>query len=115
MSTLEERLRDSYRGAADTVTPETIRGRYEPVTPRSRPARLAACWGRGVLVPLAAAAAVTVTAVLAAVVLPADSGQHQNWHGLGPASAAEPKFLIDDHTGVVIGQRVRGARSAGCG
>ena len=93
MSGLEERLRDAYLGAADTVTPETIRGLYDPVTRRSRPAGRARRRVRGVLVPLAAAAVVTVIAILAAVVLRPASSQ-QNQPGLGPASAAEPKFLI---------------------
>lgn len=99
MSRLEDRLRDAYRGAADTVTPGSIRGLDEPVTPRSRSAGAAPRWGRGVLVPLAAAAAVTVIAVLAAVVLPQGSAQNQNQPSLGPAAPAEPKFLIDDSTG----------------
>ena len=44
---LEDRLRDAYRGAADTVTPQTVRGLYEPVTPRTRPARAAGPAGAG--------------------------------------------------------------------
>src|SRR5260370_14306902 len=99
MSRLEDRLRDAYRGAADTVTPGSIRGLDEPVTPRSRPDRPGTRWVRGVLVPLAAAAAVTVIAVLAAVVLPQGSAQNQNQPSLGPASPADPKFLIHDSTG----------------
>jgi hypothetical protein len=105
VSRLEDRLRDAYRGAADTVTPETIRGLYEPVAPRVRPA---ARRGRGVLIPLAAAAAVAVIAVLAALVLPG-AGQHQNQYGPDPASAAEPKFLIDIATGTSL--EVRNAAS----
>jgi hypothetical protein len=99
---LEERLRDAYQGAADTVNPETIRGLYEPVTPRSRPARPSARRGRGVLIPLAAAAAVTAIAVLVALVLRSAPGQPANQPGLGPASAAVPKFLIDDSSGVSL-------------
>jgi hypothetical protein len=97
MSRLEDRLRDAYLGAAGTVRPETVRGLYEPVT-RSRPAWAAPRRRRGVLVPLAAAAAVAVIAVLAALVL--QPGQQKTPPGPGPASAAEPKFLIDDSTGI---------------
>jgi hypothetical protein len=99
VSRLEDRLRDAYRGAADTVTSETVRGLYEPVAPRVRPAARRGR-GRGVLVPLAAAAAVTVIAVLAALVLHPAASRDQNQYGPDPASAAVPKFLIDDSAGV---------------
>jgi WD40-like Beta Propeller Repeat len=93
VSRLEERLRDAYRGAADTVIPDTVRDLGEPAVPRPgsgpRPTR----WWRG-LTPLAAAAAVTVIAVLAAV-LPKPSSQDQQ----SPAPAAAPRFLIADPRG----------------
>jgi hypothetical protein len=99
MSRLEDRLRDAYRSATDTVAPETIRGLHETVTPRSRSAGPAARWRRLVLIPLGAAAVVTVIAVLAAVVLPRALDQARNDHTQGTASATAPKFLIDDSTG----------------
>lgn len=90
MSRLEDRLRNAYLGAADTVTPETLRGLDEPVTRRSGLGR--------VLAPLSAAAAVAAIIVLAAVGLRPALGQHQP--GLGAASAAEPRFVITTPTGV---------------
>jgi hypothetical protein len=100
MSRLEDRLRDAYRGAADTVTPGTIRGLDEAAPPRSRPAGPVARRARGVLVPLCAAVAVTVIAVLAAVIVPRATDHSQNEPTQGAASAPAPKFLIDDSNGV---------------
>jgi hypothetical protein len=87
---LEDRLRDAYRGAAGTVTADTIRDLAEPPAPRPRRRRLT---------PLAAAAAVTVIAVLAAV-LPEAFGGNQHQPGPAAAPTAEPKFLIADTRGV---------------
>jgi hypothetical protein len=91
MSRLEDRLRDAYRSAADTVTPGAIRGLNEAAPPRSRPARM---------VPLCAAVVVTVIAVLAAVIVPRATDQARNEPTHGAASAPGPKFLIDDSSGV---------------
>lgn len=65
MSTLESRLRDAYRAAADTIDPATIPGlppSAEPHAARPRRVRLSRH-----LAPLAAAAAVIVVAILAAL------------------------------------------------
>ncbi len=93
MSRLEERLRDAYRGAADNVRPETVRDLGEPTAAGPWPAARRTRWWRG-LTPLAAAAGVTVIAVLAAV-LPKPSSQDQQ----SAAPAAAPKFLIADQRG----------------
>lgn len=82
MNTLEDRLRDAYRSAADTVRPQTIGGLRDQAPAgqqhgRSGPA--GAKLRRRVLVPLAAAAAVT-----AAVVLPQVLTGQQREHGTSP-------------------------------
>jgi hypothetical protein len=98
VSRLEERLRDAYRGAAGTVSPEAIRDLDLPSAPRARRTRPARHWWR-TLTPLAAAAAVTVIVVLATVVLPHDSTPGQDQNRPAPAPAAAPKFLIADTSG----------------
>jgi hypothetical protein len=94
VSRLEERLRDAYRGATDAVVPATIRDLGEPAPPRPGPLRLGPrrSWWRG-LTPLAAAAAVTAVAVLAAL-LSAGPGGNQDRRGPVTAPAAGPRFLI---------------------
>jgi hypothetical protein len=68
VNTLEDRLRDAYRAAAETVGPEAAQ--HAPAPPR-RPCRASRAprprWIRA-SVPLAAAAAVAVIAVLAALI-----------------------------------------------
>jgi cell division septation protein DedD len=68
---IENRLRDAYRGATDTVRPEAIRSLGDHATFVAPSARW---WERGALhrlmVPLTAAAAVVVIGVVAAVVVP---------------------------------------------
>jgi hypothetical protein len=95
VSRLEERLRDAYRGAADSVRPETVRDLGEPTAAhphRTRPASR----GWRTLTPLAAAAAVTVIVVLATVVLPHASRPGRDQDRPAPAPAAAPKYLIAD-------------------
>lgn len=71
MNDIENRLRDAYRGATDTVRPEAIRGLGEHATVISASSRwLARGKLHGLLVPLTAAAAVLVVGVAAAVVVP---------------------------------------------
>jgi hypothetical protein len=71
VNTLEERLRDAYRAAADTVRPEAV----QPSAILSPPGRARKRPGRGpsrrrLLIPLAAAAAVIAVAAAVAVLLP---------------------------------------------
>lgn len=98
MSRLEDRLRDAYQGAVDTVTAEAIRDPERPSAPRPRRTRLASRWRR-TLTPLAAAVAVTVIVVLATVVLPHASRPGQDQDRPPPPPAAAPKFLIADPSG----------------
>ena len=72
MKTIEDRLRDAYRDAAETVTPDSIRQLGEHVhalsSPRARrPPRITP---RFMIMPLAAASAVALIAVLTTVVVP---------------------------------------------
>lgn len=130
MSRLEERLRDTYRGEARTVTPESIRRlgaaieaqakaqAQRPVrsgrSARSGPPRRRRRWARW-LAPLAAAAAVAVIVIVAAVTVPRGPAPAQpaaTAKSTGTASpapsmtptagpaAGAPKFLIDDATGM---------------
>ena len=74
MNTVEDRLRDAYRAAAETVRPETVlaqgvRGLRDDDPPRARRPRRWPARGR-LLIPLAAAAAVAAVAIGASVLLP---------------------------------------------
>jgi hypothetical protein len=99
VSKLEDRLRDAYLGAADTVAPDSTRGLDEPVRRHAGAGlgRRWGRWGRSVLIPVGAAAAVTVIVVLAAMLVRAPGGP-----GIlgGPAAAGgAPKFLIANQGG----------------
>ncbi|HUZ56303.1 MAG TPA: hypothetical protein VMU94_27735 [Streptosporangiaceae bacterium] len=88
MNSIEDRLRDAYRDAAETVNPDTIRQLHErsatisplATRPDSRP-------HRRLMVPLAAASAVALVAVVTAVVIPAalDRTRHAPQAGASPA------------------------------
>ena len=72
MNSIEDRLRDAYRGAAESVDPDTIRQLHErsaTISPlATRPdSRL----HRRLMIPLAAASAVALIAVVTAVIIPA--------------------------------------------
>jgi hypothetical protein len=83
VSTLEDRLRDAYRAAAETVRPETLTLR--PSLP-GRDRRSRSRW----LVPLAAAAAVIAVVCAVAVLLPrATPGP-----GTGQASRTTPDYFV---------------------
>ena len=106
MNSMEDRLRDAYREAAETVRPEEIRGLRawieQPVRHRTRatarPARS--------LAPLIAAAAVGAIAITTAVVVPhvlsANSRGHHATTGSRPSASAHvarppaglPEFAI---------------------
>jgi len=71
VNSMEDRLREAYREAAETIQPHTIRGVNEQTI------QISASGGRRkpglpqrVLIPLAAAASVAIAAVLAAVIVP---------------------------------------------
>jgi hypothetical protein len=98
VSRLEERLRETYRGEARTVTPESIRRLGAAIeaqaqaeaqaqrparTGRSRPPRRRSRWVRW-LAPLAAAAAVAVIVIVAAVTVPRGPAPAQ------PAATGKP-------------------------
>ena len=115
---IEDRLRDAYRGAAETVRPETIRpfgGRGGTAQASERgSARFAL---RRTLTPLAAAAAVALVAALTTVVphliAGTDSGQRSTHRaGAGPAG----RFLVtaDGRAGTTLTVRniATGARVA---
>jgi hypothetical protein len=70
VNTFEDRLRDAYRAAADTVRPEALPGLPDRVTGRTHAPKTARLRRRTVGIPLAAAAAVAVIAVTTSVVLP---------------------------------------------
>ena len=92
MKSLEERLRDAYRSAADTVRPDAIRALPEPEL-RSRRRTISAEPRHGrMFAPLAAAAATATVAIAASVVVPhltADNAQSAGHHGRHhPASSS---------------------------
>jgi hypothetical protein len=93
---LEERLREAYRAAADTVRPETVlpggvRGLHRDGHPAARPGRRGRSRSR-LLVPLAAAVAVTVVVGTAYVL----GSQLFARHGGGRHAAAPttPAFFV---------------------
>jgi hypothetical protein len=109
VSRLEDRLRDAYAGEASTVTPGSTHDLGEAIVAglrsdrdgrRKHRRRVARPRGRRphglrpVLTPLAAAAAVTVIAVLTVLVLPRIAGPNEDQHRQVDTSGAVPKFLI---------------------
>jgi hypothetical protein len=100
VNTLEERLRDAYRTAADTVRPETVRPRAI-LSPPGR-ARKRAARGRSrrrLLIPLAAAAAVIAVAAAVAVLLPKAAPGLGRGHPAGgpamPVPLTTPAFFVE--------------------
>lgn len=104
MNTLEDRLRDAYRAAAETVRPELVLQHITspdrqagPARPPSRtrlrrpPNRLR----NRLLVPLAAAAAVTAVATTAAVLVPRLAGGPRTSTGTSqPTLLTTPDFFV---------------------
>jgi hypothetical protein len=111
VNTIEDRLRDAYRAAAETVQPETIRDLPSQAT---RPARSRARSRRTrALIPLAAAAAVTAVVTGLAVtvsLLGTGSRQPGGTPSLGPgvplfyveALKINPLEVYDTATGQVV-------------
>jgi hypothetical protein len=91
VSTLEDRLRDAYSAAAETVGPEAVR--HVPAPPRrpgKAPKPTRPRWMR-LAIPLAAAAAVTVIAVLAALV---PGGTQRSTGGTVPVLSATARGAL---------------------
>jgi hypothetical protein len=100
---LEDRLRDAYRAAAETVRPGSVPELPGRRVSHARPAIAGTRRGIRLIVPLGAAAAVATVAVLAAVIVPlALPGQHRagnpaHHRGQRPAAAAAwtgPRFYV---------------------
>jgi hypothetical protein len=104
MTAMENRLRDACQEAADTVSPQAIRGLdLEPGEPKARTLRAATTRRPGRLMgPLAAAVAVAVIAVGAFVVVPRLAGgtpghAHRARHAQPPVLrrlAVLPKYTV---------------------
>jgi hypothetical protein len=110
MTNIEERLRDAYRTATDTVRPEAIRDLDEQAAIITHPARWSAPrrtpsrW----MVPLTAAAAVLAIGVLAGVAGPRVLG-HARERQAGTASpGAKHGITIPSHDGRVTDRYVVG-------
>jgi Tol biopolymer transport system component len=88
VNSIEDRLRDAYRGAAETVDPDTVRQLHErSATISAFVTRPDSRLHRRLMVPLAAASAVALIAVVTAVVIPAalDRARHAPQAVAGPA------------------------------
>ncbi len=94
MTTMEDKLRDAYQAAAETVRPDSIRGLPDQATRATRPAFRLTSPARSrrarVLVPLAAAAAVAAIAVTASLVMPASPPGRDG----AAVPGALPRFLL---------------------
>jgi hypothetical protein len=123
VSRIEERLREAFKADAETIRPGAVRDLDDLAVRRSRPARKAHRRARFV-VPLAAAAAVSVIAVVAAMVVPRlppgqrqagpTSAQNRRQSQSGPSAATVPyaKFFIaltGDGTSLGVGNATTGA------
>jgi hypothetical protein len=97
VSRIEERLREAFNADAETIRPGTVRDLDDLAVRRCRPAGRKAHRRSRFVVPLAAAAAVSVVAVVAAVVVPrllpgqsqtGPASAHNRWQSKSAASAA---------------------------
>jgi len=88
VTTIEDRLRDAYRAAAETIQPETIPDLPGGVRPaRSRRARA--------LIPLAAAAAVTAIVTALAVASPLIGSRNGHRAGTPALPPGVPRFYVE--------------------
>jgi hypothetical protein len=100
VNSIEDRLRDAYQSAAETVTPGTIRRLDEQAVTISDPdSQLVRPATRRVLIPLSAAASVALIGLLTAVVVPQFLGAARSHGGHKPSPrpvAASPagRFLV---------------------
>jgi len=114
ISSLEDRLRNAYRSAVDSAAPAAMQDLEDLIIRRSPRARQKDGRRRRVLVPVAAAAAVTAVAVLT-VALPQALGLRQAGQRPPTAPPGEPAFLIEDGGGtypLVVRNAATGARVA---
>jgi hypothetical protein len=114
VSSLEDRLRNAYRSAVDSAAPAAMQDLEDLIIQRSRRASQKDGRRRRVMVPMAAAAAVTAVAVLA-VALPQALGLRQAGQRPPTAPPAGPEFLIEDGGGIfplVVRDAATGARVA---
>lgn len=105
MNGIEDRLRDAYGSAAQTVRPEQVPAppwTREQATRHTRPARRLA-WRR--LAPVAAAAAVVLVAVGSAVLVPHLSGGTRTAPVPSTPTGTAPKYMV-------IATTVNGSRGA---
>jgi hypothetical protein len=125
VNTLEDRLRDAYRAAAETVRPEVI-GQdaiLSPPDPARRRARRTGQAGHGasrrrVLIPLAAAVAVIAVAAVVAVLLPRAApglgGGKPATSQTAPALLTTPAYFIElnwtTHPSMYVANATTGAK-----
>jgi hypothetical protein len=110
MKDLENRLRDAYRSATETVRPEGIRNLDEQAAVIAHPARWSAprrTSGRW-LVPLTAAAAVVAIGVAAGVVVPHVLSQARERHAGTASPGVKRGIAIPSHDGRVTDRYVVG-------
>jgi hypothetical protein len=118
--TVEDRLRDAYRAAAETVRPETVlaegaRGLRDDDPPRARRPRRWPARGR-LLIPLAAAAAVAAVAIGASVLLPRPAPDRGGPPRAAAAGRGTPAFFValnwSLHPSMVVVNATTGTRGA---
>jgi WD40-like Beta Propeller Repeat len=121
VTSIEDRLRDAYRDAAETVRPDGIRQMHEPSVVISLPGdREVRRGARRFVVPLAAAAAVAVVGVLAAVVVPGALSASRSAHGgyqppTAQGAGPSDRFIVSSNgagTDLIIRNARSGARVA---
>lgn len=111
MNSIEDRLRDAYRGAAETVDPDTVRQLHErSATISSLGTGPDTRLHRRLMIPLAAASAVALVAVVTAVVIPAalDRARHAPQAGASPAG----RYVVQLGSGSRASLTVRSLRTA---
>jgi hypothetical protein len=108
VSTLEDRLRDAYRAVADTVHPATIPGLAARAEPRVLSRRMR------FVIPLAAAAAVTVVVTMSTLLADMSPRFHARTAKARPVAAVSfPEFaLVDLGSSLMVYDTRTGARVA---
>lgn len=111
MKDVEERLREAYRAAADTVQPDAIRALHQREIGSRRRTASGRPHRRRMLAPVAAAAVTATVAIGASVAVPALTAHHARsagHHGGGTArsksstaAASLPEFVIENNGGTL--------------